>query len=215
MTKSFTKEIDVALTDTEWEERSKMLGVAIEDLEKAKAKAKESASAHGTIVKAVDKKVHDLGRAVRERKEERSVLCVERENTRLFRWETVRLDTEEIIDVRPMNDEDLSVAQQPDLFDRDQRAANEPGDSHTLPNHPVLETIRAPDQQIACPGPDGSAGCEGEECSRCAGLLHIPNPDASDHDEEGTAITDPGALAAAGAAPPDGKRRRGLRAEAH
>jgi hypothetical protein len=223
---SFSKELDCSLTDEEWRERSTMLGGAIEELEKAKVKAKEIASAQGAIVKKCDSRVHDLGRAVRDRREARAVLCQERREPRLFRVETVRLDTMEIIDARPMTDEELADAQQGRLFVEQGRASqeaaakagNEPADSHTLPDHPVLETVRGPDEKIPCPGPTpedpgyagGPIGCQGEECTRCAGLLFIPPPvAASEPDAEGTAIETPDALLAGAAAVPEAAPAKG------
>lgn len=231
------KELDVDLTEDEWKERSDMLGHAQLELETARIKSKESASHHSGIVKKVEARIHELARAVRDKKEARTVQCEERANARMFRIETVRLDTGALIDARAMNDEELADAQQGHLFtDKAQKsqkkakadaAATEPGDSHTLPDHPVIETERTADERIPCPGPEGGKGCEGEACMRCAGLLFIPNPDYSPPTgaapepeiEAGTEIAAPDAMLAGAAAAPEpegGKRsRRGMRAEAH
>jgi hypothetical protein len=245
---NFSKDLDCPLTQEEWEERSKMQGDAVRDWETAQAAAKLSAKQHGEVVRKAEGRVHDLARAVRDRKESRAVLCEERVNNRLFRVETVRLDTSEIIDARPMTDEEMAEAQQGRLFTekasgsqkktkaekaeakaRADAAATEPGDSHTLPEHPVLETsVRAPEESIPCPGPGDvvhlaegqKSNCTGEDCSRCAGLLFIPNPDyspptggevpaAPESDDEGTAIVAPEAVLAGQAGPDDGGKPKG------
>jgi hypothetical protein len=188
MGEPYSKDMDVSLSDEEWQERSKQNGLAIQAWEKAIEHKKEVTKQLAEVVSKAELRVHELGRAIRERKESRAVLCEDRANPRMFRIESVRLDTGEIFDVRPMNDEEMADAQQGRLFN--DQAANDdaPADSHTLPDHPVLETVRTAEERIKCPGAvtvsdDGteipSAGCSGEDCTRCAGLLFIPNPEFS------------------------------------
>jgi hypothetical protein len=192
------KSLEVPLTEGEWAERSTMLSEKIDERERAKLAAKESAGKHGENLKAIDKKILELASAVSKRKERRDIPCEERENARLFRMETVRLDTGEVVDVRPFDEDELASAQQGRLF---VDSGDGPADTGTLPNHPPLDTTRGPDTRSPCPGPEGGNGCTGEACTRCAGILFVPTESLPP--EPGTEISDPGTLLAAAASSPE------------
>jgi hypothetical protein len=212
MTERFVKELEIPLTAEERAERGEMLASTILELFQLDVKAKESAGQFSAAKKKLEKKRYELATAVDTGRERRPVPCEERANERLFRVETVRLDTEEIVDVRAMSDEELSDAQQGKLFNARAAASNGddgegPADTGTLPNHPTLETTRAPDGRVACPGPAGDngeppAGCYGEDCPRCLGIGFVPSDSVADAEAEpGTEIDDPAAVLAGDADP--------------
>lgn len=173
---TITRDLAVKLSDEEVDQKSQELARCVGDIEAVTEEAKDSAKEFKRRLDEKKKSLHDLAKAVSNREERRSVLCSERPNARLFRVETVRHDTMEIIETRAMKGEELDEARQGSLFER------HTADSSDLPEPTgsgpeVLNTVRAPDTSIPCPGRmiDGVlAGCAGAECGRCAGHGTIP-----------------------------------------
>ncbi len=223
-----TRDVQFDLTDLEVKEYGERLARKTREITALKLKAKEIAGDYSRKVKALEGDVADLAEAVTTRKELRPVLCEERVDARRFRVDTVRLDTNEVVDTRPMNESEMADAQQGQLFsDADARRAaptndeNGPADTGTLPDHPPLETVRGPEDRVPCPGhANTEEGCAGDDCTRCAGAGFIPAEAAvADHADVPEAdITDPEHLVSAMPGEPakGGRRGRGSKhVEAH
>ena len=225
------RDVQFDLTDLEAKEYGERLARKTREITVLKVKAKEVAGEYSRKVKGLEGDVSDLAEAITSRKELRPVLCEERVDARRFRVDTVRLDTNEVVDTRPMNESEMADAQQGQLFsDADARRAaptddpNGPADTGTLPNHPPLETVRGPEDRVPCPGPsersDTGDGCTGDDCTRCAGAGFIPAEAAeADHADVPEAdITDPENIVSAMPGEPakGGRRGRGGKhVEAH
>lgn len=186
MSETFTREVVFKLTEEEVYERGQMLAAREQDLEKNKLDAKESQSRFGKEKKKIEDGIRNLAAAVRTKQEKRPVSCEDRANPRLFRIETVRLDTGEVLDVRPMNDEELADAQQGTLFTQGAE-----GHAHTEDAPGDAPAEGTDPDRVACPGTDVTLGCAGEECTLCGGALFVPLQAEA---EEGTEITEPGKL---------------------
>jgi len=227
-TTTYMKKLSVPLSEVEIRERGQQLAHLRIEVEKEKLAAKEAASQRAAKIKSLDSRVMELAHAVENKREDRDVQVRDQVNTRLWRMETIRLDTEEVAEVRPLTDAELEEAQQASLPFSGPEGDVAPSGDGSYPDHPELaEGVRAPDARVACPGPEGSEGCKGEECTRCAGMLWIPSDSVKEPEPEptatealdpdatsdGTEIDDPSAVLkaaeAAAVSVPEEKGRKG------
>ncbi|NIO76302.1 MAG: hypothetical protein GTN69_10570 [Armatimonadetes bacterium] len=103
----FTRVLPVALTDEEIQARGLELAAKMNELDKidltvqaAKDKAKEDR-------KPIDKRIAELRRQLTAKAEDRQVQCEEVKDYGTKRAQTVRLDTAEVIDDRPLTSDEL------------------------------------------------------------------------------------------------------------
>lgn len=98
-TNTFTRELPVRLSDAELQSYGKMLADKIGEQELAEARKKQSVAEWSGKIKAIENEVKRLADARSKGAELRPVECADRFNAGTV--EVVRLDTHEIIDVRP------------------------------------------------------------------------------------------------------------------
>lgn len=193
-----TRDLSVRLTEEEVAQKSQQLARAVQDIEQLTLEAKEASKAYKAKIDQRKLDLHNAAKAVVTKTELRPVVCSERPDNRLFKVEMIRHDSMEVIETRPMKSEELDEARQGSLFERSTADSSDDDVPGAGPGVATLDTVRAPDTSVACPGPivDGTmVGCVGKECPRCAGHGMIP-VDALDSGSDDT-IDDPAALLAA------------------
>lgn len=102
MSTATTRELPVKLTDAELRERAKELGAAIEDHAIAERQKKAAADDFKMQLEALDTKISNLGHIVTRGEEYRPVAITTRKDFERSKVETIRLDTNEVVDSRPM-----------------------------------------------------------------------------------------------------------------
>lgn len=182
-----TKSLPVTLTAAEIEQRSKTLARRIVDLGDLEEEKKEVVKGFGERIKAAEAEIQDLAEAVNTGKEKRLVAVYERHDKRRFCVETVRADTEEVIETRAMNEDECNAARQPSLFSDDARTGERAERPPVVPLHPPA----CPDcgelgmHKLDCPAVGNTATQSapvrvkvegGEECSKCGRTdVHLEN----------------------------------------
>lgn len=106
--KPFDRELPVTLTDSELQTYGGMLASKVRELEQLSDRKKQVVLEWSTKIKAVDQEIKRIADVRAKGEELRPVKCIER-------WEggviqTIRLDTSEVVDVRPASMHDAQTS---------------------------------------------------------------------------------------------------------
>lgn len=106
---TFKRRFEFTLSKTEQVERNTELLTVLDRLERARTERLSAMSNYKTLIDSLNERKNELRIALRTRTEEREVDCLERRNDDARTVETVRLDKQAIVDVRPMIGAELQL----------------------------------------------------------------------------------------------------------
>lgn len=101
-----SRDLPVKLTTEELATTAKEIGRLSRHRSDLEAQAKQAASHWKDRIAGVDAQIHDLAQRAHEGVEPRPVQCEERHDYRVGEVRVVRLDTDEVLEVRPMTGEE-------------------------------------------------------------------------------------------------------------
>jgi hypothetical protein len=111
------EEHPVILTDAEVHDKAKLVARKVGELRAHQDESKRLMAGRKADEKDITKEIDTLSGEVRSRRETRPVEVYEHANHALLRIETVRLDTNETVRYRPMDEHEREKSRQGDLFD--------------------------------------------------------------------------------------------------
>ncbi len=103
---AITRKLRCKLSDEELRSKGEALAGSVDEKQKKKVEAKNAASIARAAIKSLDEKIRRLTRDYQDRSEERPVECREVVDVRRSQVNTVRQDTGETIESRPMSVEE-------------------------------------------------------------------------------------------------------------
>jgi hypothetical protein len=103
------RKLAVELTDDELKQKGDVLSNRIEELDTVESERKAAADGFKEHIKEIHGDIASLARQIRTRKEHRTISCMwERDDARMTMC-LIRQDTGEIVDTRPMRDDELQA----------------------------------------------------------------------------------------------------------
>jgi len=110
-----TRRLSCELQEHEVANRAMRMARLVEEIKKRRAQLKATIDEAKEEIRVLSSDVERLAKEVRERAEERDVSVSYRHDDRRFCVDTYRLDTQEVVDTRPMTDAERGDAMQPAL----------------------------------------------------------------------------------------------------
>ena len=104
-----TRELPVVLTESELIQKGDELAKKLAELADTEAAKKSSTAAYASRIGAIKADLFDLRRIVEDRSEDRPVAVTEARDFQRSIVETIRLDTNAVVDWRPMTAEELQM----------------------------------------------------------------------------------------------------------
>jgi hypothetical protein len=105
-----TRALKVNLTETELAERSARMAQLIREAGERELARKDADSRAKKVIAEIEATVSSLAIEVNEKAETRAVECRLRRDERMRTIEVIRLDTKEVIEIRPMTDEEAQAS---------------------------------------------------------------------------------------------------------
>lgn len=109
METAFTLKLPVVLSQSDLAMRSTELGDALQERAQVEFDRKQAANGYSRQIKAIDRKIGELGQVVRTGEESRLVECTERANFGDRTVETYRLDTQDRVSARPIRKDEAQM----------------------------------------------------------------------------------------------------------